>query len=435
MLLTRGIIFMRKQNVILLIASLLFSSFAAFGNAEVQEKLPLKDSIQSNILTIYKDATLIQQIRSISPEAGKDGYSFQGIPSSICPESFMISSSAKENSFEISEFSLAPAAAGTSDLGMILSFKNTTPNLLKQIQLLYLFKNLDWHIDYALYFSANYEDVKLNAWIEVNNQSGVAFSKAQIQFIDCSIPASFVALSPVVDSAKADMQLHKEETHVMPEHAYAYVCDRLIDIPASGAKRISWVNSQGIKAKQDYRLFVGGAYLEDMEGKTTRPMVETWLSFQNTKEQTLGQPLPKGEATLYHSDEKGAIEVLGKALIPHTAVGQEVSVKVPATQAEKNFTTTNDNKTLRSFETELEQTEFKKLSDKITEASYRLNLKNKANQPITIRVTLDLPQGEWTVVRENISHQQNGDQQVFWTIQIGANSEVDLKYRVRLIRS
>ena len=110
-------------------------------------------------------------------------------------------------------------------------------------------------------------------------------------------------------------------------------------------------------------------------------------------------------------------------------------MKVPATQAEKNFSTPNDNKALRTFETELEQTEFKKLSDKITESSYRLNLKNKANQPITIRVTLDLPQGEWTVVRENISHQQNGDQQVFWTIQIGANSEVDLKYRVRLIRN
>ncbi|MBY0462425.1 MAG: hypothetical protein K2Q34_04515 [Alphaproteobacteria bacterium] len=423
---------MKKQSLILLMASLMISSFSAFAEAEVQGKLPLKDGVQSNILTIYKDATLIQQIRSISTESGKDG-SFQGIPNSICPESFMISSATKENGFEISEFSLAPAAAGASDLGVTLSFKNTTSNLLKEIQLLYLFKNLDWHIDYAFYFSPNYEDVKLNAWIEVNNKSGVAFPKAQIQFIDCLVPASFSPLNPPSDS-QADIQSHKKDALTLSDHAHAYVYDQLVDIPANGAKRISWVNSQAIKAKQDYRLFVGGAYLEDMEGKPAHPVVETWISFQNTKEQTLGHPLPKGEATLYHGDEKGAIEVLGKAFIPHTSVGQEISVKIPATQAEKNFSTTNDNKALQSFETELEQTEFKKLSDKITESSYRLNLKNKANQPITIRVTLDLPKGTWTVVRENISHQQNGDHQVFWTIQIGANSEVDLKYRVRLIR-
>ncbi|NBT85839.1 MAG: hypothetical protein EBT45_05005 [Alphaproteobacteria bacterium] len=430
-----GIIFMRKQNLILLTVSLFVGSFEAFGEAEVHEKLPLKDSIQSNILTIYKDATLIQQTRSISTETGKDGNtSFQGVPNTICPESLMITSAAKEGGFEISEFSLAPTAAGASDLGVILSFKNTTSNLLKQIQLLYLFKNLGWHIDYALYFSANYEDVKLNAWIAVNNKSGVGFSKSQIQFVDCLIPASFVPLNPSIDSVQAEPS-HKGEMQTSSEPAHAYVCDQLVDIPANGIKRISWVNSLEIKAKQDYRLFVGGAYLDDMEGKSAHPIVETWISFQNTKEQTLGMPLPKGEVTLYNGDEKGAIEVLGKAFIPHTAVGQEVSVKVPATQAEKNFSTPNDDKALRTFETELEQTEFKKLSDKITESSYRLNLKNKANQPITIRVTLDLPQGEWTVVRENISHQQNGDQQVFWTIQIGANSEVDLKYRVRLIRN
>ncbi|MBY0282058.1 MAG: hypothetical protein K2W94_07900 [Alphaproteobacteria bacterium] len=425
---------MKKKNVILLMASLLITSFSVFAEAEVQEKSPSKESIQSNILTIYKDATLIQQIRSISTETGKGG-SFQGIPNSICPESFMISSATKEPGFEISGFSLASAAAGAPDLGVTLSFKNTTSNLLKEIQLLYLFKNLDWHIDYALYFSPNYEDVKLNAWIEVNNKTGVAFPKAQIQFIDCLVPASFAPLYPSGDSSQTDTQFsHKNDVLTPFDSAHAYVYDQLVDIPANGAKRISWVNSQAIKAKQDYRVFVGGTYLKDMEGKPAHPLIETWISFQNTKEQTLGCPLPKGETTLYHGDEKGAIEVLGKAFIPHTPVGQEVSVKIPATQAEKSFSATNDNKALRTFETELEQTEFKKLSDKITESSYRLNLKNKANLPITIRVTLDLPQGEWTVVRENISHQQNGEHQVFWTIQIGANSEVDLKYRVRLIR-
>ena len=171
MFLSSGLIFMKKQNLILVMISLWASSFSAFGSTEVQEKSPVKDGVQSNILTIYKDATLIQQIRAISTEAGKAEYFFQGIPSSICPESFMISSVEKEGGFQVSEFSLAPPAAGTPDLGVVLSLNNSASNLIKQIQLLYLFKNLDWHIDYALYFSPNYENVKLNAWIEAYHPS------------------------------------------------------------------------------------------------------------------------------------------------------------------------------------------------------------------------------------------------------------------------
>lgn len=424
---------MKKQNLVLLAIGFLMSSFVAFAENAGQEKATSKEGIQSNILTIYKDATLIQQTRTLSAVTGKSVFVFQGIPSTICPESLMISPVTKEGGLEIVEFSLSPVIAGASELGATLSLNNTTSNVSKEIQLLYLFKNLDWHINYSLYFSSNYEDVKLNAWIEINNRCGVDFTKSQLQFIDSTVPATF---SPLAASANQnDAQLNKEgEGKSASEQAHAYVYDQLVDIPAQGAKKIAWVSSQNIKAKQDYRLFVGGKYLEDMDGKSAHPEIETWISFQNAKEQTLGRSLPKGDATLYRGDEKGGIEVLGKAFIPHTPIGKEVSVRIPATQAEKNISTAQDSQALRIFETDLEQTEFKKLSDKITEASYRLNLKNKASQPITIRVTLDLPKGEWTVVRENISHQQNGDYQVFWTIQIGANSEVDLKYRVRLIR-
>lgn len=425
---------MKKRNVILVSVALWLISVSAFYSLAAQDKSAQTDPVQSNILTIYKDATLIQQIRAVSTEAGKSEYSFQGVPTSVYPESLMISCATKENSFEISEFTLAPPMADASELAVTLSLNNKTADLLKQIRLLYLFKNLDWHIDYALYFSPNYEDVQLNSWIEVSNRSGVSFAKAQVQFIDSAVPASFASLMASTDSVQTDKQPKAQVSNVS-DQARAYVCDQSIDIPAQGSKKISWVNSPQIKAKQDYRLFVGGSYLDDMSGKLAYPVVETWISFQNTNGQALGKPLPKGEAILYHGDDKGAIEVLGKAFIPHTPVGQEVNLRIPTTQAEKNLSAIHDNRVLQTFETELEQTEFKKLSDKITEASYRLNLKNKSGQAITIRVTLDLPKSEWTVVRENISHQQNGEHQVFWTIQIGANSETDLKYRVRLIRT
>jgi hypothetical protein len=424
---------MKKQMSILFFLALL-SLTQSWGQPEVvaQTKNVFKDTIQSTALTIYKDATLAQQMRTLTVDAGRNTYFLGHIPSTIYPESLMITLVPGNKDIQVLECSVGEET-NNPDLQMKMLLDSKTSSTCNA-ELLYLFKNLEWRIDYVLHFSPNYEEVYLNGWIEIANKSGVPFSKAQVQFVDSRIPAYYSSLNVSSVTSDEKDKLSAPDALLSSNYPHAYIYALPIDIPALGSKRISWVYSQHVEAKQDFRVFVGDHYLEDMEGKPAHPTVETWISFANTNDHGLGQPLPSGVASLYHADEKGRLEVLGKASIPHTPIGQDVSVKIPPTQAENCSFTTGQARALKAFETELDQAEFKKLSDKITEASYRLNLKNKSDRPITIRVTLDLPNGEWTIVKENLSHQQNGDQQAFWTIQVDANSEVDLKYRVRLIR-
>ncbi len=420
-----------KRQVLVLACLALLSFPQSWAEPEVttQSKTVSKDTIQTTALTIYKDATLVQQMRALTVEAGKNTYSLNQIPSSIYPESLMITLLQNDGNMELLEYSVG-GETDNPDLQMKMLIDSKTSGVCNT-NILYLFKSLEWRIDYVLHFSPHYEEVFLNGWIEIVNKSRISFANTQVQFVDSKVPAYYSHSAGVDETNK---QCAPDAVSPSNSYPHAYIYTLPIDIPTLGSKKIAWVHSQHVKAKQDFRVFVGGHYLEDMETKSAHPTVETWISFTNTDEHGLGKPLPTGLASLYHADEKGRLQVLGKASIPHTPVGHDVSVKIPPTQAE-NCALTGQVQALKSFETELEQTEYKKLSDKITEAGYRLNLKNKSDRPITIRVTLDLPDGEWTIVRENISHQQDGDKQAFWTIQVNANAEIDLKYRVRLIRT
>jgi hypothetical protein len=206
-----------------------------------------------------------------------------------------------------------------------------------------------------------------------------------------------------------------------------------INLPKRSVKRVNWINSSVISVQQQYRLYVGGKYLGDLNGKAAKPLVEVWVNFLNDPQQGLGVPLPLGQAIIYYQRSKDNPEILGFIEIPYTPVNQNVSLKLPVAANNKQVSEEGVglNK-ISSIETELEQTEFKKLTDKITEANYRLCLKNKGHQATTIKIILDLPSGSCKIVKENKPHRIDSPKQFSWNIEIPAQSEVDLKYRLQI---
>jgi hypothetical protein len=292
----------------------------------------------------------------------------------------------------------------------------------------YAFQNISWNTSYAFHFSANYQKVHVNSWLEVKNQTDVDFPRLNLQFIDTNLPFSSVPESK------------EEDPHPANKGGHTYFLNNVSALARQSSKYFNWSSAHDVTVNQDYRIFVGAAFLEDMGGKSATPPVETWVSFANVKEQGMGVPLPLGTATLSCEDTNGHVQVLGKTEIPHTDSGQEVSVKIPNLSFEGSASL--GVKRLRFIETELVQTEYKKL-DKTIEANYRLSIRNKLpldaseadKKPISIRVPLDFPEGaEWVVVRENIGHQQNGSNQIYWIVQVSPGTDVDLKYRIRITR-
>ena len=379
------------------------------------------------ILTIYKDAALVKKTHRLPLETGSHFYSIKGIAGTIYPTTLMLALHSNSKSAHIQEYSLNspdhqdnnPAENAAKTLELHIHTKSSDPHT--HLDLLYLFKNLGWRIDYTMQFSPTYDTLELNGWIEITNHSGVDFHEATLQLIDSPAPTL--------------KQNHTEalETESAPLKAPSYSVIQPVNIGKNDTKKINWVTSQAIHGHLRYRLFIGGDYLEDMNHKSGKPLIETWVTFINNQKEGLGLPLPAGSATLYYQSKQKTLESLGTVVIPATAIDQEVSVRLPLTVNNPSRDLDNhDLSKISAVETNLEQTEFKKLSDKITEANYRLSLKNKSCQPVSLQVVLDLPVANCKIVKENKTHVVHSPQQISWPIDIPAESEVDLKYRLQI---
>lgn len=373
-------------------------------------------TIHSTALTLYKDGALLRQGRSLPLTKGKTTMPITDIANTIVQESLMLLLSTLPKEAIIDETALTKLNDEAYTLNVLINSTVDEPKSF--VTLIYLFKNISWKPFYVIQFVSGYQQLVVNSFFEINNTSGIPFRDAQIQFIDGNIPP----IRPTdTDKDKGNLKIK------------GYTYKSILDLPKNGVKRLAWATSDFIKTKQDYRVFVGGEFLNNMDGKAAKPIIETWVSFNNTATNTLGQDLPQGPAILY-LDQNGQLESLGSTMLPHTPIGQEISVRVPSTHVEKNDK--NSDKGLKFIETELEQNQFRRLNDtQNTESHYRLELKNKSASPITIRVTLDLPENvtNWEIIRETQPHETSGDKQVFWHVKVPANGQTQLKYQLRFI--
>lgn len=372
-------------------------------------------TVHSTALTIYKDGALLRQGRSLPLSKGKTLIPITGIANTIVQESLMLLLSALPKEAVIDETTLSKSDNENAyTLNVLVNSNVNEPKSF--VSLIYLFKNISWRPFYVIQFSSGYQQLIVSTFFEITNTSGISFKDAQVQFVDGNIPP-----------------INPNTTDNENSRIKGYIYKDILDLPKNENKRLTWVTSDHIKTKQDYRVFVGGEYLNNMDGKVANPIVQTWISFNNTASNTLGQDLPKGTAILY-LDHNGQLESLGSTFLPHTPVGQEISVRVPSTHVEKNDK--NSEKGLKFIETELEQNQFRRLSDtQNTESHYRLEIKNKSLKPITIRVTLDLPPNvvNWEIIRETLPHKTNANEQVFWNVEVPANGQTQLKYQLRFI--
>ena len=89
---------------------------------------------------------------------------------------------------------------------------------------------------------------------------------------------------------------------------------------------------------------------------------------------------------------------------------------------------------LEQVTTSFQQTNFRRLSRNIVEASYQLKINNPTGTDVWIKVHAETPLKEkWDIARENIAHESSDPQGgIIWNLKIGAKDETVLQYRLRL---
>ena len=140
------------------------------------------------------------------------------------------------------------------------------------------------------------------------------------------------------------------------------------------------------------------------------------MHFDNSEDQGLGMPLPRGVVRLYKADRSGAQQFIGENRIDHTPRDERVSLKIG-----EAFDVVGTRR----------QTDFDVIGSCVTESEWAIDLRNHKDEAQQVSV-IEPVGGDWTLLDTSIEHRQLDAWTFGFYPEIPARGEVELRYRVRV---
>lgn len=286
-------------------------------------------------------------------------------------------------------------------------------------ELSYLTGGLSWKADYVAELSGDESRLDLAGWVTLTNQSGTAWANAKLQLVAGDVNRVRQDLSPkgpmVAMAAPAAREMVREE--VFDYHLYTL--GRPTTLLDNQTKQVALLSASGVPVKKEYLLTGESWYYQGQASDLGRKQkVAVFLEFENAGG-GLGVPLPKGIVRAYKKDSAGNAIFIGEDAIDHTPKNDKVRLKMGHA-----FDVTATRR----------QTGFRQLAGRpnpVWETSWRVELSNAKDQPVTVKVVEPMP-GDWEIVSASHPYGKGDAHSAVWQIRVPAGGTQTLEYAVRV---
>ncbi|MBW2472022.1 MAG: DUF4139 domain-containing protein [Deltaproteobacteria bacterium] len=295
----------------------------------------------------------------------------------------------------------------------------------QDLELSYLTGGLNWQADYVAELNSAESRLNLLGWVTLTNTSGTSYKNARLQLVAGDVHQVQPIFEKKYREQAVDIAYAAEAPRMAEEPLldyHLYTLDRKTNILENQTKQVSLLQADNIASSKEYLLKGQDYYYRNRAGDLgTRIKVAVYLSFENTKHENLGLPLPKGIVRVYKQDSSGAVQFVGEDRIDHTPENETVRLMLGYA-----FDITADRK----------QTDFKKLAgfgeyNYVFESAYRIELKNGKDEEVVVRVVEPMP-GDWQIISENQPHKKISSSEAEWFITIAAKGSAELLYRANV---
>jgi hypothetical protein len=191
--------------------------------------------------------------------------------------------------------------------------------LNQTINVSYLTKGITWGANYVLNLTE--KEFHLTGWMSINNQSGATFENAQLKLIAGEINR-IEELDDFYENEKYEdrMVVYSAVEPSFKEKSFAdqhmYTLNRPVTIKDEQEKQINFLNVANGTYRKIYQV----------DRYSTKPVIK--IEIDNSKENNLEIPLPKGKVKVYQSDSDNLLEFIGEDQIPHTAKKQPITLNL-----------------------------------------------------------------------------------------------------------
>ena len=295
----------------------------------------------------------------------------------------------------------------------------------QDLELSYLTGGLSWRADYVAELNSDESKLNLLGWVTLTNISGTSYNNARLQLVAGDVHQVQPVFEKRLRGERTDMAYAVEAPRMAQESLFEYhlyTLERPTNILENQTKQVALLQAENIPSRKEYFLKGQNYYYRSRAGDLgSKIKVAVYLSYENSKEENLGMPLPKGIVRVYKQDSSGSVQFVGEDRIDHTPENETVRLKLG-----NAFDITADRK----------QTAFKKLAgfssyNYVYESSYHIELKNGKDEDVVVRVVEPMP-GDWDILSENLSHKKISSSEAEWLVTVPAKGSSELLYRTKV---
>ncbi len=283
----------------------------------------------------------------------------------------------------------------------------------------YMTRGMRWNADYVMVLADNEKTCNVNGWVTINNNCGTTFKNAQLKLVAGDVNkvqperknVRYKMDSLTMTAPKAGF---KEES--MFEY-HMYTLERPSTLKQNQQKQISLLEASDIKTKKTFRYISNKYIYRNKRGGTDKTgKIGVFVSFDNSKKNNLGMPLPKGVVRVYKADSSGNNQFIGEDRIDHTPKDEEIELKLGD-----------------AFDViaERRQTDYKKIGNNTSESGWEIKIKNHKKENVIVEIVEPF-YGDWTMLENSLPFDKKDAWTAVFKIIVKADSEATLNYRVRI---
>lgn len=303
-----------------------------------------------------------------------------------------------------------------------------------EAELSYITGGMSWQAAYNLVAPEKGNRVDLVGWVTIDNQSGKEFENATLKLMAGDVsklqPGEGRDRYAVQDMMAMRAEMAPQVTEKAFDEFHLYSLPRPTTLRDREMKQVEFVRATGIEAATIY-VYDGAALAQyrgwnpemirnnPEYGTQSNPKVWVMREFKNSDENGLGVPLPKGRMRFYRRDDAdGRLEFTGENTIDHTARNETVRVYTGDA-----FDVVGERK-----RTNYQMSARQDWADE----SFEIRVRNRKTEPVDVRVVEHLYRWvNWEILEQSHDFEKTDAQTVEFRVNVPADGEVVITYRVR----
>ena len=272
----------------------------------------------------------------------------------------------------------------------------------------YQTSGMNWSAEYVGVLNDDESRLDLSGWASITNNSGKTYRDARLKLIAGDISRA-APPTPRWAGAKTTVDMMAMESAAFEEKTFfeyhMYTLPRAATLADREIKQISLFDPARATINKVYRYLAGPG----------SKSVEVAIKFKNSEASGLGMPLPEGRIRMFKADADGMLVLLGEDRIKHTPKDEELKVQVGTA-----FDIVAEERTVSRS----------RISSKVEEHCFEIELRNHKTEPVTIEVEKQL-YGFWEITQADREYRQKDANTVVFDVNVPAGETVILSLTVR----